>query len=191
MRDTFTDPRDGSTYNIVMLRDGNWWLAENLRYEMPGSFPADKKPNEQNLALNPAYNWVKYGRLYTWEAAQKAAPPGWHLPSSGEWEKMLNAYGGYGRSLGEWQKGPGRNDIAVLMREELRVDFGGFLNTANSTEGIEPYTYTYYEEMLGKFWSTAKYRPRGGYYYRFDMHGRVCKDAENVEKAFSVRCIKD
>lgn len=44
----FTDPRDMNTYNIVMLRDGNWWLGENLRYEMPGSFPADKNPAFSN-----------------------------------------------------------------------------------------------------------------------------------------------
>jgi uncharacterized protein (TIGR02145 family) len=190
MRDKFTDPRDGNTYNIVMLRDGNWWLAENLRYEMPGSFPAHKNPDEGVIAKNPDYNWKNYGRLYTWDAAKKASPPGWHLPSDREWKKMLNAYGGYGRNLGEWQEGPGRDDIGVLMREELRVEFGGFLDARDSSVP-GTYPYFYHEEMLGKFWSTAKYRPHGAYYYRFDMHGRVCKDAEVIEKALSVRCIKD
>lgn len=194
MRDTFTDPRDGNTYNIVMLRDGNRWLAENLRYEAPESFPADKKPYEGDLALNPGYSWEKYGRLYTWEAAQKGSPPGWHLPSDSEWKKMLNVYGGYGRNLGLRQEGPGRDDIEVLMREELRVEFGGFLNTATPTDVAEPYSYVYHDEMLGKFWSTAKQLSRsvrGGIYYRFDMHGRVCRDATNVEYALSVRCMKD
>jgi RNA polymerase sigma factor (sigma-70 family) len=195
---TFTDQRDGYSYNIVKLRDGNLWLAENLRYEMPGSFPADEKPDEQILATNPEYDWKKYGRLYTWEAAKKAPPPGWHLPSDREWKKMLNAYGGYGHGLGAERHETGRDDIKVLMQDELRVKFGGFLNTADWPNSESPqseqYAYTYYQEMLGKFWSTAKqfsFSIRGGIYYRFDMRGRVCRDAENVEKAFSVRCIKD
>jgi hypothetical protein len=127
---TITDPRDGSAYCIVKLRDGNWWLAENLRYELPGSFPADRKPNERALATNPGYDSEKYGRLYTWEAAKKSPPPGWHLPSSREWQKMLNAYGGYGRGLGERQpKGEAASNAficgligrpAVTLAESLR-----------------------------------------------------------------------
>ena len=190
MQSTFTDPRDGNTYSIVMLRDGNWWLAENLRYEMPGSFPADKNPGKQLLTENPSYDWKNYGRLYTWDSAKKASPPGWHLPSDREWKKMLNAYGGYGRNLGEWQRGP-QDDIGLLMREELLVKFGGFLDARDSSTKSGTYVYTYYTEMLGKFWSTGRYLRHGGIYYRFDMHGRVCRDAEVREKAFSVRCISD
>ncbi len=47
MRDKFIDPRDGNTYNIVLLRDRNWWLAENLDIKRRGSFPADKEPDER------------------------------------------------------------------------------------------------------------------------------------------------
>jgi uncharacterized protein (TIGR02145 family) len=192
--ETFTDPRDGNKYRMVLLRDGKWWMAENLRYKMPGSFPADKKPSEMDLEKNPAYDWRKYGRLYTWEAAKTASPPGWHLPSDREWEYMLKAYGGFGRALGELgDQRDATGGIEALIRNELCIEFGGFLNTANSLDAVPPYAYTYYAEMLGKFWSTAKQRSfsvRGGVYYRFDMHMRACQDSENIEKAFSVRCIK-
>jgi uncharacterized protein (TIGR02145 family) len=89
----FIDPRDGNEYQTVKLRDGRTWFAENLRFELrgiaPGSyprlvftFPADSAPPEDVLATNPEYDSQKYGRLYTWVAAQHAAPPGWHVPSA-------------------------------------------------------------------------------------------------------------
>jgi uncharacterized protein (TIGR02145 family) len=194
MQDTLTDKRDGNTYNIVKLRDGNWWLAENLRYEMPGSFPADEKPDKSVLATNPDYDWEKYGRLYTWEAAQKSSPHGWHLPSDREWKKMLKLYGGYGRGLGNDE---GTDDTQILIRDELCIEFGGFINTTDypNDSPSPPYHYGYfYGRMGGRFWSTARqfsFSIRGGIYYRFFPEGTVGRDSENVEKAFSVRCIKD
>jgi uncharacterized protein (TIGR02145 family) len=194
MRGLFTDLRDGHTYKIIKLRDGNWWMAENLKYEMPGSFPADEKPSENILATNPDYDWRKYGRLYTWEAARKASPPGWHLPSDREWKKMLNLYGGYGVGVGnEPKRRNWQNDTQSLIRNELCVEFGGYLNTANSSDRTPPYAYGYfYSGMGGRFWSTTRqfsFSIRGGIYYRFLQQGPVCRDCENREKAFSVRCI--
>jgi uncharacterized protein (TIGR02145 family) len=50
-------------------------MAENLNYDMPDSWCYDDDP--ENCAV--------YGRLYTWEAAKKACPECWHLPSEEEW----------------------------------------------------------------------------------------------------------
>ena len=97
----FIDPRDGNEYQTVVLRDGRRWLAENLRFEIRnstsdsyprliGSFPADPHPADNILATNPEYDSRKYGRLYTWAAAQLAAPPGWHIPTAREWKRLFN-----------------------------------------------------------------------------------------------------
>jgi uncharacterized protein (TIGR02145 family) len=80
---TFTDPRDGKTYRTVKIGK-QVWMAENLNYKTDSSWCYDNNPD----------NCKKYGRLYFWNAATKACPVGWHLPSNNEWNTLVNATGG-------------------------------------------------------------------------------------------------
>lgn len=71
---TFTDPRDQQTYDTVEI-DGKIWLAQNLNFKTEfGSCFVDENPDLED----------QFGRLYTWEAALKACPPGWRLPTKKE-----------------------------------------------------------------------------------------------------------
>ena len=72
------DTRDGQKYRTVKI--GNIEImAENFRY----------KPSEGYWTYkNDESNVQKLGYLYTWENAIKNVPPGWHLPSKEEWEKL-------------------------------------------------------------------------------------------------------
>jgi len=81
---SFTDTRDGKTYKIIKI-GSQVWMAENLAYNTgSGCWAYD----------NNSGNVAKYGYLYTWEAAKRACPPGWHLPSDDEWSKLANLLGG-------------------------------------------------------------------------------------------------
>jgi uncharacterized protein (TIGR02145 family) len=58
--------------------DKQIWLAENLNYTLGSS----KVPSTST------------GKLYNWEQALEACPPGWHLPSIEEWQELIEFTGG-------------------------------------------------------------------------------------------------
>lgn len=71
----FTDARDGQKYKVVCI--GNQvWMAENLRFNAPGS--------SNN----------SYGRFYDATATSNICPNGWHVPTVTEWTQLFDLFGG-------------------------------------------------------------------------------------------------
>ncbi|WP_290737324.1 FISUMP domain-containing protein [Fibrobacter sp. UBA3718] len=77
------DPRDGRVYKTTTI-GAQTWMAENLDYEIADSYCYN----------NDTSNCKKYGRLYTRDAALKACPAGWHLPSMEEFRILIKTVGG-------------------------------------------------------------------------------------------------
>jgi uncharacterized protein (TIGR02145 family) len=93
----------GETYKTVNI-GGQVWMAENLNYNVNGS---------RCYGNDPA-NCDKYGRLYDWATAMALlpscnscyctspeqpkhrgiCPEGWHIPTDGEWETLIDFVGG-------------------------------------------------------------------------------------------------
>jgi uncharacterized protein (TIGR02145 family) len=81
-----TDPRDGNEYCISDI--GSYvWMTENLRYTGNGSIGKwyDDTETDENLV---------YGRLYTHHEIGNICPAGWHIPTTAEWNDLINALGG-------------------------------------------------------------------------------------------------
>jgi hypothetical protein len=57
-------------------------MAENLNHDI--------KPWKSWCYDDKDLNCEKYGRLYDWNAANKACPEGWRLPSQGEWSDLVS-----------------------------------------------------------------------------------------------------
>lgn len=103
-KDKLLDTRDGTEYKTVSI--GNQiWMAENLNYNAEHSYC-------YHLADS---NCVKYGRFYTWEAAQKACPTDWHLPNKKEFEVLLQTVGAASgkmlKTKGGWKENGNGSDL--------------------------------------------------------------------------------
>lgn len=81
-KNEFKDPRDKQTYRTVKIA-GLEWLGDNLNYKTEGSF-CYKDDDDQCMV---------YGRLYTWDAAKKACPAGFRLPTHADFESLWTAAG--------------------------------------------------------------------------------------------------
>lgn len=80
---------EGNVYNAVQIGK-QVWMSQNMKVTI------DRDGNE--LVLGKDY-WYpngdeslmeECGLLYTWDAAMRIAPQGWHLPSDTEWEVLMN-----------------------------------------------------------------------------------------------------
>ena len=76
---TMTDTRDNKAYQLIDI-GGKLWMAQDLNYE--GASGECYNDVADNCASN--------GRLYTFNAAQKACPTGWRLPNREEAQAALN-----------------------------------------------------------------------------------------------------
>ncbi len=74
----FVDPRDQNEYEWVRI-DSSLWIAQNINFA-----------TEQGSLCMQCNNW---GRLYDFEAVQKACPKGFHIPSEAEWNSLLKSVG--------------------------------------------------------------------------------------------------
>jgi uncharacterized protein (TIGR02145 family) len=78
-RGLFEDPRDGELYETVII-DGREWFAENLRFHCRNSVVLD----DNNVYLDC------FGLLYTYHDAKKYIPEGWRLPTTEDWDSLIN-----------------------------------------------------------------------------------------------------
>ncbi|MEN0004689.1 MAG: FISUMP domain-containing protein [Bacteroidota bacterium] len=160
----FIDPRDRQTYKTVQLL-GKTWLAENLNYDVGGGCW---------FYENDPANGKKYGRLYTWEAAKRACPPGWRLPKLEEIDALLQEYGSGEKAYQAMIKG-GRSGFDAL--------FSGYRMTGGMFAFLE---------VISDYWLATKSGKGKAYNFRFHL---IIKSLEKVISnqglGFSVRCIRD
>lgn len=163
--DVFTDERDGRTYKVVTIGNQTW-MAENLRYEVPGATCYDN--------LNA--NCDEYGLLYTWEQALAAVPAGWHMPSKEEVEILVSNFG----SLQE-----AYNQLIVGGCSQFNGKFGGVLNHP-------PYSNYFGIELYGDFWTTTEQNPSWVWILDLNIYDQYAIIAgDRKARGFSLRCIKD
>ena len=170
---TMTDSRDGKVYRTVKI--GNQvWMAENLNFKVDSSYCYN----------DSAEYCTKYGRLYSWAAANRACPDGWHLPTMDEFDTLFAAAGGESiagkklKSASGWRNGGNGTD-----------DFGFTALPAGIRYGKE--VYYNYEGDHANFWSSVKDGNDSAKYvnmfYDYDNARPLVHDKND---GMSVRCLK-
>lgn len=167
------DPRDAKSYEIVEIGNQTW-MAQNLSYDMLGSFVYEDKPSYEDI----------YGRLYVWEVATVVCPDGWHLPDASEWDELILFLGGAlkaGKYLAQTESKKSGDSIAHM--HEFNSIPSGNRDLSGSYNNLEQYAY-YWTATEGD--SIAARR-----IIIADKGASIGGGYGNKTSAYSVRCIKN
>jgi uncharacterized protein (TIGR02145 family) len=157
------------------MADGKEWTTSNLNANASPTYCYDDVES----------NCRRYGRLYTWESAQRVCPllgEGWRLPTDGEWQQMAKYYGGVSADSAD----KGRAAFAAL----LSGGTSGFNAVLGGNRSDGKYARL---EAHGFYWTASDNDPDSAPYYNFGQNGQALHRQPQGEKqmAISVRCVRE
>jgi uncharacterized protein (TIGR02145 family) len=194
----FTDPRDGQVYQTVPIVN-NCWMQQNLNFGTQIAW--NTMPSNNGIVEKYCYddlpgNCAIYGGLYRFgeanqysygHAPQGACPPGWHIPTDGEYMQMhiyLNV---------QWY------DFGGMLKETGFAHWSGPNTGATNSTGFTALGAGKYE-----VWGSWYYYNLGTYSYYWLSHNEnaqarylVYDDnvfhylSTSMPYGFSVRCVYD
>jgi uncharacterized protein (TIGR02145 family) len=183
----FTDPRDNKAYQTMQI-GSQCWMSSNLDF---GFTIDDLTPQTDNCLaeryLHTSIFVVQYSKFYQWdelmqytttEGAKGLCPPGWHIPTSAEWDQLLTFYDGPGLA-------------ASPMKDTLL------------THGFDSYQTGF--QYLNNLWAFTTGNFAGSMYWTSTLSGADRAIARGLNEynpsvsrysaargnAFGVRCLKD
>jgi uncharacterized protein (TIGR02145 family) len=187
------DSIGGRVYNTVVIGDKKW-MAENLDFKFSGlvigqgSSSSEPRANYyQNDEATYGVNGNKYGLLYNWIAVKYLEDhkseliPGWHVPTTSEWDALATAVGGKStagtklKSTTGWSSGNGDGSYGFAAFPAGRQRSGSFYNL-----GINAY-----------FWTATEYSSSDAYNRYFGTGARMTSNYDNKSSGHSVRLVKD
>ena len=189
----------GQTYKTVRIGPQTW-MAENLNYNASGSRCYGEGGevydifNGQNTLSSEEIqaNCDKYGRLYDWNTAMDACPPGWRLPSEADWN-ILSAVAGGSENL---RAVDGWDDCGPSKSNQYKCyDIHGFAALPGG-RGLEDDSYYFFYDIGhdGNWWSATEndafnaYDRSMRYYYSNEYLDR---NIRGKSVFLSVRCLQD
>jgi uncharacterized protein (TIGR02145 family) len=166
----------GTPPSFSLMADGKEWTTANLNVNAPASYCYD----------DAEANCRRYGRLYTWESAQRVCPPlgdGWRLPTDDEWRQMAKRYGGVSADATD----KGKAAFAALLgggTSGFHAVLGGNRNAEGQYARLEAH---------GFYWTSSDDGSGNVPYYNFGQGGQALHRQPHGEKrmAISVRCVRD
>jgi len=181
-------------YRVGLMPDGKIWMCENLDFKFSGCVIGASGTSSSESRANyynndeTTYGWngLKHGLLYNWIAVKylednkSSLIPGWHGPTTAEWNALATAVGGTSvagtklKSTTDWSSGAGTDDYGFSALP-AGYDDGSF------------YSLGYY----AYFWTATEYSSSGAYYRYFDSGVSMRSSNYGKYYQYSVRLVKD
>jgi len=157
------------------MADGKEWTTANLNVDVSPSYCYD----------DAEPNCRRYGRLYTWESAQRvchSVGDGWRLPTDDEWRQLAKRYGGVSADSAD----KGRAAFTAL----LSGGTSGFNAVLGGNRSDGQYARL---EAHGFYWTASDNGPGSAPYYNFGQNGQALHRQPQGQKlmAISVRCVRE
>jgi uncharacterized protein (TIGR02145 family) len=169
---SFIDSREVKSYKTVKI-GMQTWMAENLNYFLDNTSICYKDSSICN----------KYGKLYTYETANRVCPSGWHLPNNKEWQTLIDLAGGKGTA------GKNLKSISIWSTRLLNDKFNFNALPGGCRFGHGPY------KDIGFFgyWCSSDSNNNGAssWYINNNYDGIFNDELTNVDSGLSVRCLND
>lgn len=191
---------DGNIYMSVNIGK-QIWMSENLkttRYNDGKPIQLVADDNAWKGLKTAAYCWYKddiknkdvFGALYNWYAvnSKKLCPVGWHVPTDGEWEAMIESIGGLS-TAGDKLKEKGTTHWENYLSQATNdYDFTALPGGMRYFTGDFPI----FGNSYAIWWTSTEFSEyqavcRGLH----DSSSMAFKASDNKRSGFSVRCIKD
>jgi len=177
---------EGNSYRTVII-DGKTWMADNFN----GTRGSAGQALQGGFAYgNNMTHAAAYGRLYSWTAANEAAPAGWRLPSFAEWEALIARFGGTAAGGGPLKEA---GTSRWFSPNTGATNSSGFSALGGGFRGSDGIFYNLGEH--GSYWGAADQGtlPCGAYLYNTSTQVSLDSNAEDRESgiAFAVRYIKN
>jgi uncharacterized protein (TIGR02145 family) len=163
-------------YSSKRMSDGKQWMMNNLSVNTRLSYCYE----------DAELNCGRYGRLYTWQAAQEGCQSvgqEWRLPTNDEWRRMTKAFGGV------------RDDSHDTGTAAYKALLNGGSSGFNALLGGNRSENGSYARLQahGFYWTASESGPATAWFYNFGEGGLSLNRHRDGDKrmATSVRCVRD
>ena len=215
----FTDERDGNSYCTITI--GNQiWMAENLRYLPSVNRGTDESWTESRYYVydyqgtnveeaKDTYNYLEYGVLYNFIAAQTACPAGWHLPSDSEWSELEIYLENNGHNFDGYVDTDNDRETHNVIAKALASTYNWTVSDINNTPGCLQQKnnssgfngkpagwktlngqFAYINEN-GTWWSSTQYSNHHWDRYIHFTRTYVTRSHNENHIGMSIRCLQD
>jgi uncharacterized protein (TIGR02145 family) len=170
-----TRKASGATYSSKRMADGKQWTTHNLDVNIVPSYCYE----------DAELNCRQYGRLYTWESAQRGCQSlgaGWRLPANDEWRQLAKQYGGVRDDSDDGGKAA-YNALVIGGSSGFNAVFGGGRSEDGRYARLQAH---------GFYWTASESGRGSAWLYNFGQ-ARILNRHNDGEKqrALSVRCVRE